>query len=103
LIEKHAARGGLPDLVSRIIGEDIEEYLDADQRAHRVERDLEAERGLKAMALAPRIGTCRALLRGERVPWHHLDLQQAERHGLRDGARRPDGRYGLDDFNDARR
>lgn len=61
----------------------------------------QAERGIKAMMLSPTLDVCRALLRGERVPWNVLHYFQAERYGLR--RRQPDGRYDLDDFNDVRR
>lgn len=66
-----------------------------------LEREREAARGLKAMALAPTIGVCRALLAGERAPWNVLDYFAAEQFGLR--RRGGDGRYSLDDFNDVRR
>lgn len=73
-------------------------------RARRPEnQDRDAIRGLKAMALAPDLHLCRALLRGERVHWSRLDPLQAERYGIRYGSRRHDGRYVLDDFNDVRR
>ena len=65
------------------------------------DRDEQARLGLKAMMLASSLEVCRALLRGERVPWNVLNYWQAERFGLR--RRQPDGRYGLDDFNDIRR
>lgn len=71
------------------------------------ERGGEAElaawtnRGIKAMMLASSLDICRALLRGERVPWSALNYWQAERYGLR--RRHPDARYGVDDFNDVRR
>jgi hypothetical protein len=66
-------------------------------------RDLEDARGLKALHLSTTLNNCRALIRGERIPWQDLDAKNAERYGLRDGHRRPDGRYGVDDFNDVRR
>lgn len=76
-----------------------------------VERGGEAElaawtnRGIKAMMLSPcsrnGLDICRALLRGERVPWNLLNYWQAERYGLR--RRSKDGRYGLTDFHDVRR
>jgi hypothetical protein len=61
---------------------------------------LVAERGLKAMMLAPTLDLCRALLRGERLPWPKLAYFQAQRYGLRQ--RPDDGRVSLDDFNDVR-
>lgn len=61
------------------------------------------ERGLKAMALAPSLDLCKALLRGERIHWQRLDAKQAPRYGIRYGRRRRDGCYTLDDFNDVRR
>ena len=53
------------------------------------------------MMLAPTIEICRALLRGERIPWRQLRPEQAGRFGLR--RRTLDGRYGLAEFNDVRR
>jgi hypothetical protein len=61
---------------------------------------VEAVRGIKALMLAPHIEICRALLRGERIPWNQLDYFQAQRYGLR--RRPPGGRVGLDDFWDVR-
>lgn len=61
-------------------------------------RDIEAQRGLKALALAPDIYVYWSLMRSERVPWNVLSFFAAERYGLK--RRHPDGRYGLDDFND---
>lgn len=64
-------------------------------------REEQAERGLKALMIAPTLELCRALLRGERVPWNVLRYDQLRRYGLR---RRPaDGRVDLDDINDVRR
>lgn len=60
----------------------------------------EALQGIKATLLAPDIDVCRALLRGERIPWQRLDYFQAQRYGLKQ--RHADGRYALDDFNDFR-
>jgi len=63
------------------------------------ERIEQARRGLKALALAPSIAVCQALLRGEAVPWNTLDYWQAKRYGLRQ--RITDrSRLTLDDFND---
>lgn len=84
-----------------LVGFDIGEYLDADARSVRFQRDRLSADGFKAMMLAPSIEVCRALLRGERIYWGHLDYHQAERYGLKH--RRPDGRYFLADFNDTRR
>jgi len=39
-------------------------------------------------------------MRDERIPWSKLRHFQAQAYGLREGARRSDGRYGLEDFND---
>lgn len=57
-------------------------------------------RGFKAMMLSPTVDLCRSLLAGERVPWNQLNYFQAQRYGLK--RRRPDGRYGVDDFHDVR-
>jgi hypothetical protein len=86
--------------VSELIGMDIDEYLDADARAHRIEPDVDASRGWKAMMLAPTIEICQALLANERVPWWKLNIAQAQRYGLR--RRTTVTRVGLDDFNDVR-
>jgi len=65
----------------------------------RVKRmEAEAQRGLKALALAPTIFIYRALMADERVPWGKLAYFQAERYGLR--RRHDDNRYGLADFHD---
>jgi hypothetical protein len=62
------------------------------------ERTAEAQRGYKALMLAPSIEIYHALMRGELVPWNTLDYWQAERFKLK---RRITGsRVGLDDFND---
>lgn len=81
------------------------DYLDLRSRRpeNRTWADRHADRGLKAMALAPTLDLCRSLLRGERVHWGLLDAAQAPRYGIRDGRRRKDGLYALDDFNDVRR
>jgi len=63
--------------------------------------EAEAQRGLKALALAPTLPLYRALMAGERVPWGKLAYFQAERYGLR--RRHDDNRYGLDDFHDVPR
>ena len=60
--------------------------------------EAEAQRGLKALALAPTLPLYRALMAGERVPWGKLNYFQAQRYGLRLGVTDP--RVGLDDFND---
>ena len=96
-----SSNGGQADRVSALIGMDISEYLDADARAHRIEPDVDASRGWKALMLAPNIDICRALLRGERVPWRTLRPEQAERFGLK--RVHDDGRVALDDFNDVRK
>jgi hypothetical protein len=71
--------------------------MDAREEARQA---AEAVRGIKALMLAPHIEICRALLRGERIPWNQLRYEQLRRHGLR---RRPaDGRLALDDVNDVR-
>jgi hypothetical protein len=62
--------------------------------------EMESLRGLKALALAPTLLLCRALLRGERIHWSQLDQRGAKRYGLK--RRSPDDRYCLDDFNDVR-
>ena len=62
--------------------------------------DAEAQRGLKALMLAPSLAVCRALLAGERVPWQLLDSVQARRYGLRQRPR--SSRLSLDDFHDLR-
>lgn len=81
---------------------DIDEYLALDAEAHRPPPlDHEANRGWKAVMLAPTIELCQALLRDERVPWRVLRPDQAERFGLR--RRTADDRYSLDDFNDVRK
>src|SRR5262245_13495952 len=54
----------------------------------------EYERGSLAMALAPTLEVCRALLRGERVPVETLDQAQLARYGLRDPSA---GIAGVDD------
>lgn len=75
-------------------------------RANRPENTDTAERatarGLKAVAVAPSLDICKAILRGERVHWQQLDDRQAPRYGIRYGHRRRDGCYTLDDFNDVR-
>jgi hypothetical protein len=86
--------------IEEILGCSWQDYIEADLAARRMELDAEVERGIKALLLSSSIEICRALLRGERVPWMRLDYFQAERYGLR--RRRSDGRYGLDDFNDVR-
>lgn len=48
------------------------------------ESRLEAERGIKAMRLAPTLGVYDALLRGERVPVSALEPKWVARYGLRD-------------------
>jgi hypothetical protein len=68
-----------------------------------IREELESRRGLKALHLSTTWANCHALLRGERIPWQDLDPRNAERYGLRDGHRRADGRYCVDDFNDVRR
>jgi hypothetical protein len=77
----------------------LHDYLQlrAGRFENRTATERHAERGLKAVALAPTLKVCRALLAGERVHWTGLHAIQAERYGLR--RRRPDGRYSLDDFN----
>lgn len=70
---------------------------------NRTNAERQADRGVKATALAPTLDICRALLRGERIHWARLDAAQAPRYGIRDGRRRKDGLYALDDFNDVRR
>jgi hypothetical protein len=96
----HSLQSSSPDerarsyRVQQIVGDEMCALLDRiDARSA-----AEAERGIKAMALAPSIEVCRALLRGERVPWNTLRYLVAESYGLK--RRRGDGRYGLDDFND---
>lgn len=79
----------------------FEDYLRSLEAHIDMRLDVEAQRGWKAIMLAPNIEICRALLRGERVPWNTLNYFQAERFGLK--KRSPDWRYGLDDFNDVRR
>lgn len=95
---------GGAEKISRLIGMNIEKYLAADREAavarNEWRQDAEANRGLKALMLAPNLIICRALLRGERLPWFKLNHFQAERYGLR--RRHADGRYGLSDFNDVR-
>lgn len=87
----------LAERVDEIIGPEICALLERiDKR-----RDLEAQRGLKALALAPTLHVYWALIRGERVPWTQLMFFTAQRYGLK--RRHPDGRYGLDDFNDVPR
>lgn len=44
---------------------------------------LQAERGLRAVALAPTLDICRALLRGEHVRVERLDPAGIARHQLR--------------------
>ena len=41
--------------------------------------ETEASRGLKAMALAPTLEICQALLRGEKVPLERLDQEAVRR------------------------
>lgn len=84
----------------RLLDEQAEEAL-ADLQQYLAYRETWSKRGLKAMMLAPTLDICRALLRDERVPWNVLSYFQCERYGLR--RRQPDGRYGVDDFNDVRR
>jgi hypothetical protein len=62
--------------------------------------EVESQRGLKAIALAPTLPICRALLAGERVHCSQLHAPGALRYGLR--RRNSDDRYCLDDFNDVR-
>jgi hypothetical protein len=44
---------------------------------------LDAERGIKAMMLAPTIEVCQALIRDEAVPANRLRREGARRYGLR--------------------
>ncbi len=69
---------------------------------HRIDarESLAAERGIKAMMLAPNPGVCMALLRGERLPWPALRYAQLRRYGLKNLP--ADGRLSLDDVNDVR-
>jgi len=62
--------------------------------------ELEAERGIRAMMLAPNPGVCMALLRGERLPWNALRYVQLRRYGLKNFP--ADGRLSLDDINEVR-
>jgi hypothetical protein len=98
----HPDRPRQAQVVSRLIGMDIEEYLAADAEALRVRQewrqDAEYMHGSKALALAPNLTLYRALMRGERVPWNVLDYAALRRYGLR---RHPaDGRISLNDIND---
>jgi hypothetical protein len=87
----------MAERVDAIIGPEICALLErVDAR-----RDLEAQRGLKALALAPNVYVYWALMNGERVPWTALEFFAAQRYGLK--RRHGDGRYGLNDFNDVPR
>jgi hypothetical protein len=77
---------------------DIDEYIDADGAAYGERVHGYYARVWKAMQLAHNVVTCRALLRGERVPVTALDYFQGARYGLR--SRNAEGRYTLEDFND---
>lgn len=63
----------------------IEDYLQrrACRPENRTHPEREAERGLKAMGLAPSLTLCRALLRGEAVPKSQLDRAGIRRYELR--------------------
>lgn len=50
---------------------------------NRTAAERQAERGLKAVRLAPTLELCRALLRGERIPGGQLDTESARRYGIR--------------------
>jgi hypothetical protein len=57
--------------------------LDELERARSRRRAEEADRGWRAMMLAPTLEICRALLRGECVPVSRLDALWVRRFGLR--------------------
>lgn len=86
--------------ISRLVGMDIDDYIRADSDAHAALETAKWARVWKAMQLAHNVVTCRALLRGERIPWQALDYFQGERYGLRPQVRNAEGRYTLEDFND---
>lgn len=83
----------------------LHDYLElrAARPENRGAAERAAQRGLKATALAPTLHICRALLRGERIHWTKLDRRWGPRYQIRDGRRRADGRYILDDLNDVPR
>lgn len=56
---------------------------EAQRRARRTRGDDEIARISRAMALAPTLDVCKALLRGESVPISSLDLHWVRRLGLK--------------------
>ena len=86
--------------INAVIGMDWCEYLERDAREHALVLEEQSRILWRAMQLAPNIWTCRALLRGERVPWQALDYFVAERYGVRRDADVSDGRLTIYDFND---
>jgi hypothetical protein len=61
------------------LGAEFEAFL------HRIDdrEAAEARRGLRALALAPTLALCQALLRGEQVPLEQLRQDAVRRYGLR--------------------
>lgn len=82
------------------LGPEFEALLQRIDAREEARQAATAIRGLKALMLAPDVDTCRALLRGERVPWNRLRYAQLRRYGLK--TRPDDHRVSLDDVNDTR-
>ncbi len=58
-----------------------DDYMADIEAAETAWRDDEAQRGLKAMRLAPTLAICRALLAGQDVPASELDQRWRRRYG----------------------
>jgi hypothetical protein len=57
-------------------------YMADIEHTEKLWHDLNAQRGLKAIRLAPSLAVCRALLAGQRVPKEALDDRWRSRYGL---------------------
>lgn len=83
-VAQERAAGQSPEGVAKPPGDYLcwDDYMrDATQTAVR-RNDDEAQRGLKAMRLAPSLHVYRALLDGQKVPAAALDQRWRRRYGL---------------------
>ena len=68
-----AARVKTEATVADLIGMPWDDYIDAFLAAYARDRDDEAQRGIRAMRLAPTLSIYRALMKGQKVPVRQLD------------------------------